>query len=118
MDFERVFAVYDELHRFVSSEPLLHDFRAGVWEVRERARLVAAGHRSVVPLNMTPIATFPSRALAERAVEILAKLPPMEPDDEDRKDLLLAGQLLGNLVTAFTHALMHTFPDLLGIRPP
>lgn|SRR5436190_13294912 len=118
MDFQRIFTMCDELHNFVTNEPLLSEFRAGVWEVRESARLVASGQRSVVPLNMTPVGKFPSRVLAERAAEILAKLPPIEPNDEDRQDLLLAAQLLGNLVTAFTHALINTFPDLCGIEPP
>jgi hypothetical protein len=108
-----MFEVVDELYRYVAGEPRLREFLPELGQVRQQARTLARGRRTIRALPRTVTRTLPDRELARRIVEIVAKWPPIEPDEMDAESLQLCSQLLGNLVVAITHAVLISFPDLM-----
>jgi hypothetical protein len=112
-DFQKMFDVIDELNSFVKSEPLLKEFVPAMSEVHEQARAVAGGQRHVPAMQKTSTKTIPDRALAQRIIEIMSKLPQVDPATDDRASVLAGAQLLGNLVVAITHAVYGSFPDVV-----
>jgi hypothetical protein len=112
-DFQKMFEVFDELSTYVKGEPRLIEFVPAMWELREQARAVAAGQRRVPMMPTTSTKTIPDRALAERIVEIMSKLPQVDAATDDQASVLAGAQLLGNLVVAITHAVYGSFPDVV-----
>jgi hypothetical protein len=113
VNFAAIKAVVDELHDLVTGDPRLQDFLAEMTEVRAQAESLALGSRSIVAMPRKARRGLPDRETAERIVDILGKLPPIEPELDDPQEVRLAAQLLGNLVVALTHAVFVSYPELM-----
>lgn len=118
MDFKRAAEVLAELDEFVSHEPRLSAFARGVAEVRDQAHALAIGKRNLPPLSTTAKGTIPDRELAKRIVEITRRMPPVDPEVEDRDSLQLFAQLNANLFSAIIHAVFFSFPDVTPRQRP
>jgi hypothetical protein len=117
VDFQTTYDVLDELHSYVASEPSLAAFVSGVREVRDQALALARGHRSVPVMPPPQRRILTDRALAEKIVEIVSRLPPVYPGSSDPASVRLGAQLRGNLVVAITYAVFDSFPELLHDDP-
>jgi hypothetical protein len=111
--FLKAFDVVDELHRYVASEPRLAEFLPELREVREQAWRLAQGGKTIRALPRTLTRSMPDRSVAQRIVEIMAKLPPLSPQEMDHESVGLFAQLVGNLVVAITHAIFVRYPELM-----
>ena len=118
MDFNRVFEVLTELSDFVSGEPRLSAFGPGVTQVRDQARALARGEKQFPSLPNASTGAIPDRALAERLVEIISRMPEVNPDEVDRDSLRMFAQLNANLFSAIVFAIFSSFPDVIPRQRP
>jgi hypothetical protein len=103
---------FEELHAFVSSEPVLAQFVSATTELCAIGRRARADE--MVELTVSPEATarIPTRELAARILAIvnLAPGPIIDEDEESKRKI---GLMHINLVRAVVHAILVDYPDLM-----
>lgn len=114
-DLDETRRVFEELRRYVASEPQLSGFLSVVLELEEQARSLVIGKKDVPALTAKLPTSIPSKHLAEQITEIVSKLPAVGEDfDEDTK--LGLGRLLENLVIGVTGFVFSDFPELTRLE--
>ena len=111
-ELEQTCRVFAELRAYIAQEPQLSKFLAVAMELEAQARQLAKGETEVGALAAVPPTSIPSRALAENVIEIIAGLPAIGDDFDERNKRGLA-RLLENLVLGITGTVFREFPDVI-----
>ena len=103
---------FDELHAFVSSEPMLAQFVSATTELCAIGRRARAGE--AVELTVSPEATarIPTRELAARILTIVNRAPGAVVDEDEESKRMIAFMHI-NLVRAVVHAIFVDYSDLM-----